>query len=159
MVDNPRPGAAPATVGVQIKRLYQMFGPHPAKVMPMIRQGISKDELRDKHDHILGLRDINPDIACGGIQVIMDLSGSGKSTLIRHVNRLIAPTEGEVWIGNKDVVQMNRWALRRFRREQTAMVFQKFALFPHMTVMENVQYGLRVRSVRRKKRQEAAEPG
>jgi len=156
MVDNTEQSAAPASVGVQIKRLYKVFGPHPDKVMPLIHQGISKDELRDKHGHILGLRNIHLDIAGGGIQVIMGLSGSGKSTLIRHVNRLIDPTEGEVWIDAKDVVQMNHWALRRFRREQTAMVFQKFALFPHMTVMENVQYGLRVRGVRHKNRQEAA---
>lgn len=159
MADNTRTDSAspvPASEGVQIKHLYKVFGPHAAKLMPLVHDGISKEELRDKHGHILGLRDINLDIASGGIQVIMGLSGSGKSTLIRHINRLIDPTEGEVWIAGKDVVQMNRWALRRYRREHTAMVFQKFALFPHMTVMENVQYGLRIRGIHRRQRQEAA---
>jgi len=152
----PTPASATSTEGVKIKNLYKVFGKHPEKVMPLVHQGISKDELRDKHGHILGLRDINLDIVGGGIQVIMGLSGSGKSTLIRHINRLIDPTEGEIWISSKDVVQMNHWALRRFRREHTAMVFQKFALFPHMTVMENVQYGLHVRGVGHKKRLAAA---
>ena len=155
-VSASRPSATPRSEGVCIKRLYKVFGEHPNKVMPLVHQGIGKDELRDKHGHILGLRDIHLDIAAGGIQVIMGLSGSGKSTLIRHINRLIDPSEGEVWIGGKDVVQMNHWALRRFRREHTAMVFQKFALFPHMTILENVQYGLRVRGVKRRLRQEAA---
>lgn len=158
MVDMSNNAAVPEpqTEGVRIKHLFKVFGEHPLKVMPLVHQGMGKDELRDKYGHILGLRDINLDIAGGGIQVIMGLSGSGKSTLIRHINRLIDPTEGEVWIGDKDVVQMNRWALRRFRREHTAMVFQKFALFPHMTIMENVQYGLHIRGVKRKLRQEAA---
>jgi glycine betaine/proline transport system ATP-binding protein len=144
------------TEGVRIEHLFKVFGEQPKKIMPLVHQGIGKDELRDKHNHILGLRDITLDIAGGGIQVIMGLSGSGKSTLIRHINRLIDPTEGEVWIGGKDVVQMNRWALRRFRREHTAMVFQKFALFPHMTILENVQYGLRIRGFKRRLRLEAA---
>ncbi len=144
-------------VGVNIKNLYKVFGHQPKKVMPLIESGISKDELRDKHQHILGLRNINLSINPGAIQVIMGLSGSGKSTLVRHINRLIDPTAGEVWINGKDIMRLNRWALRRFRREQTAMVFQKFALFPHMTVIENVEFGLRIRGISYKKRRATAQ--
>jgi glycine betaine/proline transport system ATP-binding protein len=117
---------------------------------------MSKQELRDVHGHVLGLRDINIDMPAGGIQVVMGLSGSGKSTLIRHINRLIDPTAGEVVVGEQDVVKMNHGELLRFRREQTAMVFQKFALFPHYTVRENAEYGLEVQGVSGKKRRERA---
>jgi glycine betaine/proline transport system ATP-binding protein len=146
-----------ATVGINIINLYKVFGTQPQKMMPLIESGISKIELRDKYQHILGLRNINLSIQPGAIQVIMGLSGSGKSTLVRHINRLIEPTAGEIWVNGQDITRLNRWALRRFTREQTAMVFQKFALFPHMTVIENVEFGLRVRGVSYKKRRTSAQ--
>ncbi|TSE25123.1 quaternary amine ABC transporter ATP-binding protein [Tepidimonas aquatica] len=154
-------GAPPANAtGVRIRHLYKIFGPTPERYLDAVRQGISKQELRDQHGHVLGLRDINIDMAPGAIQVVMGLSGSGKSTLIRHINRLIDPTAGEVLVGppgaERDVVKMSQRELRRFRREQTAMVFQKFALFPHLTVLENAEYGLRVRGLPHKQRREQA---
>ncbi|MEY5028204.1 MAG: hypothetical protein RLZ63_519 [Pseudomonadota bacterium] len=144
------------TVGIEIRRLYKIFGPQPDKCMALVAEGVDKDELRDQHGHVLGLRDVNLDIAAGQIQVIMGLSGSGKSTLVRHINRLIEPTSGQVWVGGEDVLSMTPRQLRNFRRKRTAMVFQKFALFPHFTIMENVEYGLRIQGVRRKARQEQA---
>ena len=145
-----------SSVGVSIKNLYKVFGPNPAAVMPLVHQGLSKDELRDNHGHVLGLRNINLDMKPGAIQVVMGLSGSGKSTLIRHINRLIDPTEGEVWVGDENIMALGARALREFRRRSTAMVFQRFALFPHYTVMENVQFGLEVKGVGRKARREEA---
>lgn len=146
--------------GIQIRNLYKLFGPTPDKFLEPVRQGMSKQELRDQHGHVLGLRDINIDMPAGGIQVVMGLSGSGKSTLIRHVNRLIDPTAGQVLVQTDgkeaDVVAMRQRELLQFRREQTAMVFQKFALFPHFTVLENVEYGLQVQGVKRKLRREQA---
>lgn len=146
--------------GIQIRNLYKLFGPTPDKFLEPVRQGMSKQELRDQHGHVLGLRDINIDMPAGGIQVVMGLSGSGKSTLIRHVNRLIDPTAGQVLVQTDgkeaDVVAMQQRELLQFRREQTAMVFQKFALFPHFTVLENVEYGLQVQGVKRKLRHEHA---
>lgn len=146
--------------GIQIRNLYKLFGPTPDKFLEPVRQGMSKQELRDQHGHVLGLRDINIDMPAGGIQVVMGLSGSGKSTLIRHVNRLIDPTAGQVLVQTDgkeaDVVAMRQRELLQFRREQTAMVFQKFALFPHFTVLENVEYGLQVQGVKRKLRHEHA---
>ena len=148
--------AAPANVGVAVKNLYKIFGPTPEKFLQPVRDGMSKQELRDSHGHVLGLRDISIDMPAGAIQVVMGLSGSGKSTLIRHINRLIDPTAGELWVGEDDVMQMSARRLLRFRRERTAMVFQKFALFPHMTVLENAAFGLQIQSVSPKKRLDAA---
>jgi glycine betaine/proline transport system ATP-binding protein len=147
MVDAQKP-----QVGVTVKRLYKIFGPNPEKYIEAVRAGMSKQELRDVHGHVLGLRDINIDMPAGGIQVVMGLSGSGKSTLIRHVNRLIDPTAGELLVGGEDVVTMSAKRLLQFRRERTAMVFQKFALFPHMTVIENAEFGLEIQHMPRKKR-------
>ena len=152
--------AQAASVGISIRHLYKIFGPTPDKYLEAVQQGMSKQELRDTHGHVLGLRDINIDMPAGGIQVVMGLSGSGKSTLIRHINRLIDPTAGELLVpvdGHEvDVVKMNQRELLRFRREQTAMVFQKFALFPHYTVLENAEYGLQVQGMKPKKRRESA---
>jgi glycine betaine/proline transport system ATP-binding protein len=149
-----------ASVGISIRRLYKIFGPTPGKFLEPVQQGMSKQELRDVHGHVLGLSNISIDMPAGGIQVVMGLSGSGKSTLIRHINRLIDPTAGEVLIpvdGRElDVAKMSPRELLRFRREQTAMVFQKFALFPHLTVLENTEYGLQVQGVPGRKRREAA---
>src|SRR5205085_1906556 len=91
------------------------------------------------------------EMRAGSIQVIMGLSGSGKSTLIRHINRLIDPTAGEVFVNGIDVVKMNSTELREFRRHQTAMVFQKFALLPHRNVIDNTLYGLDVQGIPRLK--------
>jgi glycine betaine/proline transport system ATP-binding protein len=147
---------ATSAVGVSIRGLYKVFGPTPERVMPLVHQGVSKDELRNVHGHVLGLRDIHLDMKPGAIQVVMGLSGSGKSTLIRHINRLIDPTEGLVRVGEHDVTALSARALREFRRQSTAMVFQRFALFPHATVMENVQFGLEIKGVPRRQRREQA---
>ena len=117
---------------------------------------MSKTELNEKHGHVLGLRDINIDMPAGCIQVVMGLSGSGKSTLIRHINRLIDPTAGEVIIDGADVCKMNQNDLRQFRRHKTAMVFQKFALLPHRTVLDNTVYGLEIQGLSREKQEEQA---
>ncbi len=132
---------------IQIKNLYKVFGNNPDNVMSLVRQGMSKQELLDEHQHVLGLSDINIDIPAKRIQVIMGLSGSGKSTLIRHINRLIEPTDGHVIVDGDDVMQMSSEDLRQFRRFKASMVFQKFALLPHRTVAQNVAYGLTIQGV------------
>jgi glycine betaine/proline transport system ATP-binding protein len=136
--------------GIKIRNLYKIFGPKAATHVAAVKGGLSKSDLLKQTGHVLGLRDINLDIPAGSIQVIMGLSGSGKSTLIRHINRLIDPTAGEVLIGGVDVCKMKFRDLREFRRKQTAMVFQKFALLPHRNVLENTIYGLEVCGVARK---------
>ena len=143
-------------VGITLRNLYKIFGSAPERHLDAVRNGMDKATLRDAHGHVLGLRNINLDIRPGEIQVVMGLSGSGKSTLIRHINRLIEPTAGEILVGGKNIVDMGARELRRFRSRSTAMVFQKFALFPHYTVLENAEYGLRVQGVSGKKRHQTA---
>ena len=135
-------------VKIQIRNLYKIFGARPEKVLPLVRdQGVSKPELLEKHGHVLGLQDINIDMKDGEITVIMGLSGSGKSTLIRHLNRLIEPTAGEVLLDGLEVLQMDPPSLRGLRQTAMSMVFQKFALLPHRTVLQNAATAPIIRGV------------
>ncbi|MTH96714.1 glycine betaine/L-proline ABC transporter ATP-binding protein [Roseibium sp. RKSG952] len=142
--------------GIEIKSLYKIFGPNGKDMVQKVKDGMSKAELNEKFNHVLGLNDINISMPAGKIQVVMGLSGSGKSTLIRHINRLIDPTAGEVLYGSEDVCKMSQNELRAFRRHKTAMVFQKFALLPHRTVMKNTVYGLEIQGVPMKEAEERA---
>lgn len=135
--------------GIKIRHLYKIFGPDASAHIDAVRNGLTKAELNERHGHVLGLRDINIEMPSGSIQVIMGLSGSGKSTLIRHINRLIDPTAGEVLVDGVDIVGMNEKDLREFRRHQTAMVFQKFALLPHRSVLDNTVFGLEIQGLSR----------
>lgn len=141
---------------IQIKGLSKVFGRHPERIVPLLQQGVSKQEILEKHQHVLGLNDINIAMPAGCIQVIMGLSGSGKSTLIRHINRLVEPSMGEVLVAGVDVCKMSPLELREFRRHKTAMVFQQFGLLPHRNVLENAVYGLELQGLPRAKQVEAA---
>ncbi|GAA4651070.1 glycine betaine/L-proline ABC transporter ATP-binding protein [Kistimonas scapharcae] len=141
---------------IQVKGLYKVFGPKPASVMPLVHEGKSKDEILAETGHTVGLKDINLSINRGEIFVIMGLSGSGKSTLIRHFNRLIDPTEGQVQVDDVEVTELGSKALQEFRRYKMSMVFQHFGLLPHRTVLENVSYGLAVQKVGKAERQAKA---
>ncbi len=132
---------------VTIRNLYKIFGSSPSSMVDRVKNGISKKDLLDKHGHVLALTDVNLDVPARRIQVIMGLSGSGKSTLIRHVNRLIEPTTGEIIIDGQNVLGMNQNELREFRKQKASMVFQKFALLPHYTVADNVAFGLTIQNV------------
>jgi len=146
-----------ASHGIEIKRLYKIFGPRGEKYLEAVKNGMTKAELNEKHGHVLGLQDVNISVPAGKIQVVMGLSGSGKSTLIRHINRLIEPTAGEVIYMDRDVCKMSNHDLLEFRRLRTAMVFQKFALLPHRTVLANTLYGLELQGIRRKDAEKRAE--
>ena len=135
------------TAKVSIRSLYKIFGPRDGDMMDFVRRGMGKAELLDQHKHVLGLQDINVDMQAGEITVVMGLSGSGKSTLIRHLNRLIEPTAGEVLIDGEDVLRLNENDLRDLRRKKMSMVFQKFALLPHRTVIENAMMPLLVQNI------------
>lgn len=141
---------------IEIKHLYKIFGDDPQTMLQKVRDGVTKDDLNDQYNHVLGLSDINLKMPAKGIQVVMGLSGSGKSTLIRHINRLIEPTAGEVWIDGENVLSMDEQTLRDFRRNRASMVFQKFALLPHRTVMENTIYGLAIQGMAEKKAEKHA---
>lgn len=143
-------------VQIAVKGLYKLFGPHPSQVMPRVREGQDKDRILADTGHTLGLRSINLEINKGEIFVIMGLSGSGKSTLIRHFNRLIDPTEGQILVDDVDVMTLNPRELRYFRRKKMSMVFQRFGLLPHRSVIDNVAFGLKVQGMSRSERHDQA---
>ena len=133
---------------IKLKNVSKVFVQNPDTVIELVKNNIDKTELQNDHNHVIGLQNINIDIPKNKIQVFMGLSGSGKSTLIRHLNQLIRPTSGEIVVNNVNVTELNKKDLISFRRENFAMVFQKFALLPHRTVLSNTYFGLQIRGVK-----------
>ena len=130
---------------VSMRGLYKIFGARGKDVLHHVQGGMGKEELLARHGHVLGLNNINVDMQAGEITVVMGLSGSGKSTLIRHLNRLIEPTVGEIIVQGEDVMGLSENGLRKARQEKMSMVFQKFALLPHKTILKNAGMPLSVR--------------
>ena len=130
---------------VRMRGLYKIFGERGKDVLHHVQSGMGKEELLARHGHVLGLNNINVDMQAGEITVVMGLSGSGKSTLIRHLNRLIEPTVGEIIVQGEDVMGLSEDGLRKARQEKMSMVFQKFALLPHKTILKNAGMPLSVR--------------
>ena len=134
-------------IKISINSLSKIFGDCPNYVMQHVLNGMSKQQLLDEHGHVLGLNNININLSAKRLHVIMGLSGSGKSTLIRHINRLIEPTAGKVIIDGENLMEMSQDELREFRRHKASMVFQKFGLLPHRTVIKNIAYGLMIQGI------------
>ena len=134
---------------IEVENVSKVFGSDPASIIPLIEQGMSKSDILDQHNHVVGIRKLNLSIQAGELFVVMGLSGSGKSTLIRHFNRLIEPTAGRILIDGEDVLDLSAAGLRDLRRHKISMVFQKFGLLPHRTVLDNVAYGLIVSGVKK----------
>jgi len=124
-------------VKISVRNLFKVFGENPASILPLLYDGIDKAALQKRSGHVLALNNINIDIFNGLITVIMGLSGSGKSTLVRHMNRLIEPTSGQILMDGDDIMDYGEYDLRKLRQSRMSMVFQKFALMPHQTVLEN----------------------
>ena len=129
---------------ITVKNLYKIFGDSPQSMMDAVINGMGKEQLLSEHNHVLGLNSVNFTVDKGEIFVFMGLSGSGKSTLIRHVNRLIEPTSGEVWIDGENILEYKTLQVQQLRQTKISMVFQKFGLMPHMSISDNVAYGLTV---------------
>ena len=144
------------TVKLEVKSLYKIFGDQPEKAFKLLAKGHDRASILQKTGQTLGVQDVNLAIHEGEIFVVMGLSGSGKSTLVRLFNRLIEPTSGSIMINGRDVLSMPEAELREFRRSGTAMVFQKFALLPHRTVIDNVMFGLEVRAIEKAKARDIA---
>ncbi|MFW6077138.1 MAG: quaternary amine ABC transporter ATP-binding protein [Hyphomicrobiales bacterium] len=139
-----------------IENLYKIFGDEPDRALELAREGLDKDDIFRRTGSVVAVDDVSFKVEQGQIFVVMGLSGSGKSTLIRCINRLITPTRGRVLLDGEDVTAASPAKLRQIRLKSMAMVFQHFALLPHKTVAQNVEYGLKVRGVGRRDRREKA---
>ncbi|MCR6658502.1 MAG: betaine/proline/choline family ABC transporter ATP-binding protein [Asticcacaulis sp.] len=130
---------------IELRHLTKVFGRKEAAALAMAEQGAGKADILTATGCTLALRDVTLDIADGEVCVLMGLSGSGKSTLVRHINRLIEPSAGDIHVDGVDVRTLEAAALREYRRRKVSMVFQGFGLLPHLDVLENVAFGLAAR--------------
>lgn len=141
---------------LEVRSLSKIFGDDPEAALEMLRKGASKDEVLKKLDAVAGVYDASFTVEPGEIFVVMGLSGSGKSTLIRLLNRLIEPSAGEILLAGRDIVTMNKRDLLEVRRKHMSMVFQSFALMPHLSALDNAAFGQTVAGVPRDERRRAA---
>lgn len=141
---------------LSVKNVTKVFGKNPKKALQLLNEGNSKTDILKRTGSTVGVKKATFDVNNGEIFVIMGLSGSGKSTLVRTLNRLIDPTEGEVWIDGKDITKMKKEELRNVRRKKISMVFQNFALLPHRTILENTEYGLEIQGIDKSDRKQKA---
>ena len=168
-----------------ISKIYNANSSQAQSVLALLAEGMDSIAVKEQTGYSVGLYDINLNVKAGELHCIMGLSGSGKSTLIRHINRLIDPTSGKILVDtninakNKDnaqspiaeegssqtaantnsainILELNDKELQHYRQQTVSMVFQHFGLVPHMTVMQNVAYGLRVRKISVSERHEVA---
>ncbi|MEQ3458024.1 quaternary amine ABC transporter ATP-binding protein [Enterococcus cecorum] len=141
---------------LEVKHLTKIFGRKTHQALNMIIENKSKKEILAKTGATVGVYDANFQVNEGEIFVVMGLSGSGKSTLIRLLNRLIEPTDGQIFIDGQDIAKLDKEGLREVRRHKINMVFQSFGLFPHRTILENVEYGLEIKGVTKEEREKRA---
>lgn len=141
---------------IKVSSVTKIFGRSSKKAIQLLKEGKTKQEILKSTGSTVGVNQASFEVYPGEIFVIMGLSGSGKSTLVRLLNRLIEPTSGQVLIDGKDVVSMNKEEIREVRRKKMSMVFQRFALFPHKTVLQNTEYGLEIQGVAKQERSQKA---
>jgi glycine betaine/proline transport system ATP-binding protein len=141
---------------IVVENLYKIFGDQPEKALQLLQEGLNKDAILEKTGMTVGVDNASFAIEAGEIFVVMGLSGSGKSTIVRMLNRLIEPTAGKVIVDGKDVTNMGQDELVKFRLHNMSMVFQSFALMPHLSVLDNAAFGLDLAKVDKDKRRERA---
>ncbi|EGR2794982.1 glycine betaine/L-proline ABC transporter ATP-binding protein [Vibrio cidicii] len=141
---------------LETRGLFKVFGEQPEQAFTLLEKGVDKDGILQKTGLTIGVNDVSLSIQAGEIFVIMGLSGSGKSTLVRLLNRLIEPTKGSVLLKGKDIAHISEQELREVRRKHISMVFQNFALMPHMTVLENAAFGLELAGIAVEERESTA---
>jgi len=146
----------PMNVKIAIRKLYKIFGDNPKVALPLLEQGVDKAKIFERTGQSVGVMNASFDIHEGEIFVIMGLSGSGKSTLVRLLNRLIEPTSGQILVDGEDIAVLPSEGLRNLRRRKMSMVFQSFALLPHINVIDNAAFGLELSAVPRETRYERA---
>jgi glycine betaine/proline transport system ATP-binding protein len=155
-VDAVTPDDAEGEPVIVLRELSKIFGPRPEQAQELLDEDVSKQDILQRTRSTVAVQNVSFDINAGETFVIMGLSGSGKSTLVRLLNRLIEPTSGQVEVGGRDVTTLKRDELTELRREKFGMVFQRFALLPHRTVLENVAFGLEIQGVAKAERRERA---
>lgn len=141
---------------IELKQVSKLFGSHPQQAVRWLDEGWTKEKLAKEKQLVLAVNRVSLQIEEGEIFVIMGLSGSGKSTLVRMLNRLIDPSSGDILVRGQSIMNMNANELRELRRKTIGMVFQKFALLPHRSVLSNVEFGLEIQGVPKKERREKA---
>jgi glycine betaine/proline transport system ATP-binding protein len=141
---------------IEFTDVTKVFGPRPREAVPLVDRGLDKATIRERTGHTVALSRVTLSIEPHGVFVVMGLSGCGKSTLLRLVNRLIEPTVGRVRVDGVDITALSEGALLAFRRRRIGMVFQRFGLFPHRTVLQNVAYGLEIQGIDRAQRERTA---
>ncbi len=144
-------------IKIKVEDLTLIFGKNKEKALKFLNQGVSKAKILEKTGCIVGVSKANFEIYDGEVFVIMGLSGSGKSTLLRCLNRLIDPTSGNVIVNEDNITKKSNKELIEVRRTEMSMVFQKFGLLPHRSVLENVSFGLEIRGEEKSKRKEQAQ--
>lgn len=133
---------------VVARNIWKIFGDRADEALIAAKdQGLSKAEILEAYGAVVGVRDVSISVGEGEVFCIMGLSGSGKSTLVRHINRLIEPTSGEILINGTDVGALKGEALRALRADKIGMVFQNMALLPHRSVLDNVAFSMELRNV------------
>lgn len=142
---------------IRFNNISKIYGRACDQALNLLKENASNADIFQATGCQIGLRNINLEINGNSIFCIIGLSGSGKSTLVRHINRLIEPSSGEVWVCDTNVTALNQQDLRQFRQQRISMVFQHFGLLPHLTVRQNVAYPLKVRGIAKKERQQQAE--
>src|SRR5690554_2612136 len=130
---------------IRVEDLTLIFGKRKKEALELLNKGYSKSEILKKTRCTVGINKAGFDIRKGEIFVIMGLSGSGKSTLIRCLNRLNEPTAGNVYFKGHNITRETNKQLLQTRRTEMSMVFQKFGLLPHKTILENAAFGLEIR--------------
>ncbi|PZF75375.1 glycine betaine/L-proline ABC transporter ATP-binding protein [Aestuariivirga litoralis] len=155
-MNNTASGAAPPRpVKLSCHGLWKVFGPNAAQFLAAHGGKVTSADL--ERAHMVGaVRNASIEVREGETFIIMGLSGSGKSTLVRCLSRLIEPTMGELTVDGQDLLTMTEAELIDIRRHKMGMVFQHFALLPHLNVLDNVAFPLMIQGVARKAREERA---
>ncbi|WP_085904683.1 quaternary amine ABC transporter ATP-binding protein [Kiloniella majae] len=144
-----------SSVKLSCRGVWKIFGPDAKNFLAKHNHKPKSRDLKAAN-LVGGARDVNIDIHSGEIFVIMGLSGSGKSTLVRCLSRLIEPTDGEILFDGQDLLKASDDEMIEIRRHKMGMVFQHFALLPHLTVLRNVAFPLEIQGVSREKREKVA---
>jgi glycine betaine/proline transport system ATP-binding protein len=145
----------PRPVKLACKGLWKIFGPHAAAFLQNHKDVPQAAEL--ERAHLIGaVRNASLEVREGEIFIVMGLSGSGKSTLVRCLSRLIEPTGGELTFDGKDLLKASESELIDIRRHKMGMVFQHFALLPHLNVLENVAFPLFIQGIAKPEREARA---